>query len=60
MANLISFTLVFILLVIIPLWFLDFTNSLNLVTRLVATAVLGVAVWYSIEYGGAKRGFVTK
>lgn len=54
-----SFGIAFSLCVIIPVWVLDFVD-IGIIKKLIFTVVGGVAVWYFVENGGAKRGLISK
>ena len=56
----IKFVLVFLLLAILPIWFLIKTGDVNIVIKLAATAIMGVIIFIALKTGGSKRGFLTK
>ena len=58
--NWISFSIAFILLGIAPIWFMNFTGGIGIGIRIFLTLGVAGAVYFSIEYGGAKRGFISR
>ncbi len=60
MTNWVAFSIAFVLVGIIPLWFLNFTGGVSFMKKILITIVLAGVVYYSVEYGGAKRGFISR
>ena len=60
MANWIGFTIAFVLLGIVPIWFMNFTGGIGVGTRIFLTLGVGVATYFAVESGGFKRGFISR
>lgn len=57
---LIKFIIVYILLGILPLWFMMKAGSVSIPIRIGATAIMGVIIFIALKTGGSKRGFISK
>ena len=58
--NWLGFGIAFVLLCILPIWFLTFTDSLGFFMKVGVTVIMGVVTWLAVGYGGTKRGFLSK
>lgn len=57
--NWVGFGIAFGLLAIIPVWVIRIFE-MGFFTKVFLTAVLGVITFIAIQYGGVKRGFVSR
>jgi len=59
MVNWIGFGIAFVLLAILPVWFLTLFE-ISFFLKIGATVVLGIIVFIAVEMGGTKRGFIAR
>ncbi len=60
-VNWIGFSIAFVLLIVLPVWFMDFVGEgLSFVYKLVLTIGGGAATFMIVQKGGSKRGIFSR
>lgn len=59
MTNWVGFVIAFVILDIIPVWVIRIME-IPFFSRVLLTIFLAVIIYIAMQYGGTKRGFITK